>query len=309
MKTTPVTTADLQRSVVAVPPLARHADLSLNEAANRALLRHLESGGVRSVMYGGNANFYNVGVSEYARIIDFLAEAAGPDTWVLPSAGPDYGKFVDQAAILKSRAFPTAMLLPMSFPYTDAGLADGVRRFSDMLGKPVVVYIKTANYLAPETVAALVSEGRIAALKYAVVEADPAQDAYLEALLRVVDPSLIVSGIGERPAIVHYRKFGLASFTSGSVCVAPNGSMRLLELLHSRRFEEAETVRAHYIGLEDCRDEISPIRVLHDAVTLAGVADMGPMLPLLTGLSAAERARVQPVARALYEWDGAVVAA
>jgi len=303
MKTTPVTAADLQRSVIAVPPLARKADLSLDTNANQALLRHLEQGGVRSVMYGGNANFYNVGVSEYARLVDFLAEAAGDDTWVLPSAGPDYGKLIDQAAILRTRAFPTAMLLPMSFPYTDAGLADGIRRFSDVLGKPVVVYLKSSGYLAPATVAGLVDEGRIAALKYAVVRDDPADDPYLTALLQAVDSRWLVSGVGERPAIAHFRQFGLKSFTSGSVCVAPRGSMRLLRLLHEGRFDEAEQVRARYLGLEDCRDQISPIRVLHDAVTLSGVADMGPMLPLLTGLSESERQRVAPVARSLLEWD------
>ncbi|WYX09346.1 dihydrodipicolinate synthase family protein [Achromobacter xylosoxidans] len=298
MKTSPVTVQDLQRSVIAVPPLARHADLSLNEAANQALLRHLEAGGVRNVMYGGNANFYNVGVGEYARIVDLLASLAGPDTWILPSVGPDFGKMMDQAAILRSRAFPTAMLLPMSFPYTDAGLADGVRRFTDALGKPAVVYIKSADYLAPATAARLVEEGRIVAFKYAVVRENPARDAYLSALLQSVDSNRVVSGIGERPAIVHYRDFGLKSFTSGSVCVAPHGSMRLLQLLNEGRYDEAETVRASYLGLEDCRDAISPIRVLHDAVTLSGVADMGPMLPLLTGISSAERERVAPVARA-----------
>lgn len=309
MKTTPVTAADLRRSVIAVPPLARNADLSLNEAANRALLRHLEDGGVRSVMYGGNANFYNVGVSEYARLVDFLAEAAGADTWVLPSAGPDFGKLMDQAAILRTREFPTAMLLPMSFPYTDAGLADGVRRFSDALGKPAVVYIKSADYLAPGTVASLIEEGRIAALKYAVVRDDPADDPYLSALREAVDSRWIVSGIGERPAIEHMRGFGLQSFTSGSVCVAPRGSMRLLGLLRDGHYEEAEQVRQAYLPLEDCRDSISPIRVLHDAVTLSGVADMGPMLPLLTGLSESERQRVAPVARALLEWDRSVAPA
>jgi len=303
MKTSPVTVQDLQRSVIAVPPLARHADLSLNEAANQALLRHLEAGGVRNVMYGGNANFYNVGVGEYARIVDMLAALAGPDTWILPSVGPDFGKMMDQAAILRSRAFPTAMLLPMSFPYTDAGLADGVRRFTDALAKPAVVYIKSADYLAPATAARLVEEGRIVAFKYAVVREDPARDAYLSALLQSVDSNRVVSGIGERPAIVHYRDFGLKSFTSGSVCVAPRGSMRLLHLLAAGRYGEAESVRQHYLGLEDCRDGISPIRVLHDAVTLSGVADMGPMLPLLTGISSAERERVAPVAQALAAWD------
>ncbi len=303
MKTTPVTAQDLQRSVIAVPPLARNADLSLNEAANKALLGHLEAGGVRNVMYGGNANFYNVGISEYARIVDMLAGLAGADTWILPSVGPDYGKMMDQAAILRSRPFPTAMLLPMSFPYTDAGLAEGVRRFTDALGKPAVVYIKSADYLAPETAARLIEEGRIVAFKYAVVRDNPAEDAYLSAMLKAVDARWIVSGIGERPAIVHYRDFGLKSFTSGSVCVAPRGSMRLLHLLRDGRYDEAEAVREQYLGLEDCRDGISPIRVLHDAVTLAGVADMGPMLPLLTGISPAERERVAPVARALAAWD------
>jgi dihydrodipicolinate synthase/N-acetylneuraminate lyase len=303
MKTTPITVDDLRRSVIAVPPLARNSDLSLNAQANTALLRHLEQGGVRSVMYGGNANFYNVAVSEYARIVDFLAEQAGPDTWVLPSAGPDYGKLMDQAAILKSRAFPTAMLLPMSFPLTDAGLADGIRRFSDAIARPAVLYIKSSDYIAPATLARLVEEGRIAAVKYAVVRTDPSQDPYLSALLKEVDARLMVSGIGERPAIVHFREFGLQSFTSGSVCVAPRGSMQLLRLLQAGRVPEAERVRAAYMPLEDCRDAISPIRVLHDAVTLAGVADMGPMLPLLTGLTPAERQRVAPVARALLERD------
>ena len=142
MKLAPITPADLSRSVIAVPPLARRADLSLDREANRAIIRHLEGGGVRSIMYGGNANFYHLGVSDYAETVDMLAELAGADTWVLPSAGPDFGKLMDQAAILRARAFPTAMLLPMTFPFTDAGLADGVRRFCDALGKPVVVYIK-----------------------------------------------------------------------------------------------------------------------------------------------------------------------
>lgn len=155
----------------------------------------------------------------------------------------------------------------------------------------------------------MIEEGRIAAFKYAVVRDEPAKDAYLSSMLQAVDARWIVSGIGERPAIVHYRDFGLKSFTSGSVCIAPRGSMRLLHLLRDGRYDEAESVRQHYLGLEDCRDGISPIRVLHDAVTLSGVANMGPMLPLLTGISSAERERVAPVARELAAWDREAVAA
>lgn len=309
MKTTAVSKADLERSVIAVPPLARNADLSLNMAANRALIGHLETGGVRSIMYGGNANFYHVAPSEYAGILDFLADAAGHDTWVLPSVGPDYGKMMDQAKLLKARAFPTAMLLPITFPYTDAGLAAGVRRFTDALGKPAVIYIKSDNYIRPETLALLREEGRVASVKYAAVHANPAIDPYLTELVRQVGADVMVSGIGERPAIVHLRDFGLTGFTSGSVCVAPRGSMQLLDLLQRGRYAEAELIRARYMPLEDCRDAISPIRVLHDAVTLSGVADMGPMLPLLTGLEAAERRRVEPVAKKLLADDGGLQAA
>jgi dihydrodipicolinate synthase/N-acetylneuraminate lyase len=303
VKTTPVTSADLARSVIAVPPLARNQDLSLNRDANAALIRHLETAGIRSIMYGGNANFYHVPVSDYQATLEMLAELAGPETWVLPSAGPDYGRLIDQAGILRNLPFPAAMALPMSFPFTDAGLATGIRHFTDKLGKPAVVYIKATDYIHPDTIAKLVEERRVAAVKYAAVRPDPADDAYLEAVAKVVPRSLLVSGIGERPAIVHLRDFGLISFTSGSVCVAPRSSMKLLTLLGEKRYAEAEQVRAMFMPLEDCRDSISPIRVLHDAVTLAGIADMGPMLPLLTGLDQAERDRVGGVAKALRAAD------
>ena len=303
MKTTPVTPADLSRSVVAVPPFARHADLTPDWKANESLIAHLQDGGVRSLMYGGNANFYHLAPSEYASVLDFLEQAAGADTWVLPSAGPDFGKLLDQAAILKGRPFPTAMLLPMTFPFTDDGLAAAVRRFTDILGKPAVIYVKSDNYIRPETLARLFEEKRVAAVKYAVVRENPADDAYLRELAKVVPRDRLVSGIGERPAVIHMRDFGLAGFTSGSVCIAPRGSMRMLELLRAGQWEEAERIRADYMPLEDCRDGISPIRVLHDAVTLAGIADMGPMLPMLSGLDAKSREQVAPIARRLLEVD------
>ena len=303
MKTTPVTAADLSRSVISVPPLARNADLSLNPEANRALIRHLEEGGVTTLMYGGNANFYHLAVSEYAATLDFLEQAAGRDSWVIPSAGADFGKLMDQAAILRTRAFPTAMALPFGNPSNDSGVATALRRFSDRLGKPVIAYVKGLGYLEPATLGTLAKDGVICAIKYAIVREDPKEDSYLDALVQHVDRSIVISGIGERPAIVHLRDFGLKSFTSGSVCVAPRGSTRLLALLKAKRYDEAEKLRAAYIPLEDQRDALGPIRVLHDAVTLAGIADMGPILPMIANLDAKERAAVEGPARALLAHD------
>ncbi len=47
----------LTRSVLAVPPLARNTDYSLNEAENTKLIRHIESGGVRRCCMGGTPIF------------------------------------------------------------------------------------------------------------------------------------------------------------------------------------------------------------------------------------------------------------
>ena len=82
--------------------------------------------------------------------------------------------------------------------------------------------------------------------------------------------------------IVHLAHFGLASFTTGSGCIAPKAAMRLLKALQQREVATAEALHARFMPLENLRESISLIRVLHDAVTLSGIADMGPHLPLLS---------------------------
>ena len=48
------------------------------------------------------------------------------------------------------------------------------------------------------------------------------------------------------------------------------------------------------------------IQALSDHDTLAGIADMGPILPMISNLTAPERAAVQPVAKALLAHDRAL---
>jgi dihydrodipicolinate synthase/N-acetylneuraminate lyase len=306
LKTQAVTFADLSASVLAVPPLARNADLSLNRAANAALIRHIEAGGISTLLYGGNANFYHVGTGEYGALVDHLAETAAPGTWVIPSVGPDFGRMMDQAALLRSRSFPTAMVLPQTFPSTVAGAEAGLRRFAEAFGRPIIVYLKAEGYLTAEAVKRLVDDGLVAAIKYAVVREDPRKDALLSRLVELVDRRYIVSGIGERPAIVHLRDFGLAGFTTGSGCVGPRGSTALLAALKAKDYNRAESLRAAFIALEDARDALSPIRVLHEAVRLAGIADTGPILPLLSNLEPEHHERVKKAALDLLAADRAL---
>lgn len=303
MKTTPMTPADLAGSVLAVPPLARNADFSLNAAANRAQIRHLEAGGVTTLLYGGNANLYNVGVSEYAELLDMLEEAAAPGSWVIPSIGPDYGRLVEQAKLLRGRAFPTAMALPMSPQATPAGVETGLARTAEAFGRPLVVYVKSAAYLAPDALARLVDRGAVGAIKYAIELEDPTRDEYLTRLLDLVDRNLIVSGMGERPTIAHLLHFKLAGFTSGSVCIAPRSSQALLLALKRGDEATARALRERVLPLETLRDRLSQIRVMHEAVTLAGIADMGPMLPMLSNIEPEHHAVIREAARALKEID------
>ena len=307
MKTTPVTPEDLAASVLAVPPMARNSDWSLNIAGNKAMIRHLEAGGVRTLMYGGNANFYNIGVRDYHKVLEMLETLAGEDSWVIPSIGPDFGKAIDQVDLLRSRAFPTAMVLPLQFPSTDDGLATGIARLSQFYKKPLIVYIKSDGYLAPKTVGKLVADGVACAVKYGTVRADPSNDPYRKELTQHVDPKFILSGIGETPAIIHLRDFGLQGFTSGSVCIAPRGSMKMLQLIKAGQYGEAAKIRDAFADMEACRDSLSPIRVLHEAVSLAGIADMGPMLPMLSNIGPEHFARVAAAAKALLAFDQTLI--
>ena len=299
MKTTAVTAADIAASVLAVPPLARHEDLSLDRGENEALIRHIEGGGVTTLLYGGNANLYHARPSEYAGLLQFLDDAAGSETLVIPSVGPAYGIMMDQAEVLRDFEFPTAMVLPQREMITPDGVLRGVRDFAQRIGRPVVLYIKHDGMISVDGAAQLFRDGLLAAIKYAVVREDPAHDDFLRELVDKVDSRFIISGIGEQPAIVHWRDFGLGGFTSGCVCVAPGLSMKMLAALRDGNVDEAERVLAIFRPLEDLRNAIHPVRVLHDAVTLSGIANMGTILPLLTGLGSAGRDAVQRTAGAL----------
>ena len=285
MKTDIVVPADLARSVVSVPPLPRGLDGAMHEGETRRLVDWLHSGGVTTYLFGGNANLYNMGVSEFGALLDLLERISPADGWMIPSFGADYGKACDQVDILKHRAFPTAMLLPLTFPATTSGVATGIRKLADRYGKPLIAYVKNEGYVEPRDLAALLADGAVCAVKYAVVRKDPGEDALLASLVDAVGSGeRIISGIGERPVIDHLTRFGLNGFTSGSVCVAPHLSTAILKALKAGDIAGAASLRENFIPLEDLRDRLSPIRVLHEAVSLAGISQTGPMSPFLSNL-------------------------
>ena len=299
MNVAPITPEVLANSVIAVPPLARDAGLKVCAKENAKIIRHLEDGGVRTLLYGGNAMFYHIALGEYAETLALLQENAGAETTVVPSIGPAYGTSMDQVAILREFEFPTAMVLPARDIATPDGVATGIRKFAEAYGKPIVLYIKFEGYLEPENAKSLVEDGVINWIKYAIVREDPTKDDYLRRLVDLIDPEVIVSGIGEQPAIVHVNSFGVKSFTSGCVCVAPNLSTKMLQALKDGNLDAAESIRRTFVPLEDLRNDINPIRVLHAAVAEAGIAETGPILPLLDEVDEKSRVEIGAAARQL----------
>lgn len=299
MQTTPVTTENLNASPIAVPPLARDADFTVNRDENAKIIRHIENGGVNIFLYGGNANFYHIRPSEFASTLTLIEDCAGGDSIMIPSAGPAYGLKMDQAKILKETKFPTAMVLPQEGIMTEAGLLTGFRHFVEAIERPAVLYIKRDGYISPQGAAKLVDDGLVSFIKYAIVREDPAVDSYLSELVDVVDRKLIVSGIGEQPAVAHLTKFNITGFTAGCICVRPELTKELLDVIKAGNLDRAAEIQAIFKPLEDLRNDINPIRVLHEAVELAGIAKTGPQIPLLCDLSPQQRQTVATAAQAL----------
>ena len=246
-------------------------------------------------------------LSEYAGLLELLSTTVAETSLVIPSVGPGYGTMMDQAGILRDYDFPTAMILPTRDVVTSAGVAAALRSFVEQFEKPAVLYIKHDGFVDVDTVRHLMDDGLISWIKYAIVRDDPGQDDYLRSLIDAVGGSRVVSGIGEQPAIVHLRDFGLAGFTSGCVCVAPKLSMSMLAAVQGGDFVTADQIRSLFEPLEVLRNEINPIRVLHTAVAQSDIAETGPLMPLLSEVCAADRSRIRQAACQLLDTEQATV--
>jgi dihydrodipicolinate synthase/N-acetylneuraminate lyase len=307
MRTGSIEPADLA-GVFAVPPLARVSDpsrmLDFHESAR--LRDHILAGGVTRLLYGGNAFLYHVTLREYEDLLAWLADAPA-GVWAIPGLGPSFGRALDQAVLLRRYRFPCVMLLPCGDPRDAPGLEQGAREVVDAAGSPLMLYLKDVHTWGTDAARGLDAVGRLVdagvavAIKYAVVRDNPADDAYLGQLLARVDPRRVISGIGERPAVVHMSDWGLPGFTTGSGCIAPVLSQSLFTAMTRGDVDAARQLRESFLPLEDLRDAWGPARVLHEATALAGIAETGPIVPFVSGLDERQRAALRPIARALFE--------
>jgi dihydrodipicolinate synthase/N-acetylneuraminate lyase len=305
MRNRSLTTDDF-RGVFPVPPLCRNNDSrrTINFAETGKIARHIAAGGIRNFLYGGNAFLYHLTLAEFDALLGW-SNGMDADYLMIPSAGPSFGRAMDQAPLLRRYSFPCVMLLPCGDPRDAAGLERGYREFAEACGAPLIVYLKEENNFGADkeaglgAVSRLVRDGVCIGIKYAVVRKNPSEDAYLDGLLKRVDRKHVISGIGERPAIAHMRDFKLPGFTTGSGCVAPALSRMLYEANVRGDWAEAESIREKFIPLEDLRDASGPARVLHAAMELAGIAKSGPISPYVTALSEGQLPQLAQVSQDL----------
>lgn len=300
--------------VFAVPPLPRRTGprRTIDFDAAESVAQHIEDGGITRYLYGGNAFLYHITLDEYETLLGWL-DGFDASRWPIPSVGPSFGRAIDQAKLLKRYAFRTVMVLPCNDPRDARGMEAGLREIADVCGAPLILYLKSEDGFGSDKEAGLDAIGRLmqdevaAAIKYAVVLDDPKHDPYLEGLLRRVDRKRVISGMGERPAIVHMRDFSLPGFTTGSGCIASRTCTRLFEACRSEDWARAAELRAQFMPLEDLRDAWGPARVLHQATELAGIATVGPIPPYVSLLNEKQLHELAPVARELREHDSIVM--
>jgi 4-hydroxy-tetrahydrodipicolinate synthase len=302
-------TIDL-KGVFAVPPLARRNDTarSIDFVENERIVKHISSGGISRFIYGGNAFLYHIELAEFEALLEWLS-GFSDETWVIPSIGPAYGRALEQAAIVRKHRFTTVMVLPCADPRDANGLERGYREIAAAAGARLIVYLKDETNFGSDKEAGLdaiqrlVNDGVCIGIKYAVVREDPLHDAYLEALLARVDRCNVISGIGERPAVVHLGDWKLHGFTTGSGCIAPRLSQTLFEACARDDFQAAADVREQFLPLEDLRDAWGPARVLHHATELVGIAKTGPIAPYVSTLNDKQLEKLGPLALTLRAAD------
>jgi dihydrodipicolinate synthase/N-acetylneuraminate lyase len=302
--------------VFAVPPLARKPGRAraIDLEQNSRIVRYIAKGGISRFIYGGNAFLYHLTLDEYEQLLEWRAEIQRDGLWVIPSAGPAYGRLMDQAKLLRRFAVPCVMTLPCADPRDAAGLERGLREFADAADANLMLYLKEETNMGADrmagldVVARLVDEGVCIAIKYAVVRSDATQDPYLDELVKRVDRRKVISGIGERLAVTHLRQWSLPGFTTGSGCLAPSLSAGVFSACRAGDYAEAERIRSRFLDLEDLRDAWGPARVLHQALELGGVARTGPIPPFVSELSPEQLHRVKPVVEELLTQQQELVA-
>lgn len=277
--------------VTADLPVALNEDLSVNGAATLRLAHHVRSGGVLPLLFGGNANLQSMSLSQFEAVLE-IARTASEDGPVAIGMGPELGRMLDQAPLVERANLKNVLVLPILAPADTHGTADGLRHIAQRLGHGVTADLVRDNHLRPVTLRKLVDEGVVLAVRYTVPSQNPGDDVYLDRVIEVMGAHRVVSGMGEPAVMDHIEVRTLAGFTSGAAALVPSQVLALSTAIAAGQLEQARRLLGPLIELERVRAMLGPIQVLHDAVSHAGIAQMGPQMPMISKVKAKYRAEM-----------------
>ena len=297
MKTDAVTFADLAGSVLAVPPLARNADLTLNKAANAALIKHIEARGRHDAALRRQRQLLqHRPVRIRARSLDGWPRWRRPGTWVIPSVGPG----------LRQDAGPGGGAEEPQVPHRH-GAADDLPddpRWGGDRAAPLRRGLRQADHRLHQGRGLPDARGGQAAWSTTAwwrpsntPSSAPtrARTRSCRKLVELVDRRYIVSGIGERPVITHLRDFGLQRLHLGlGLRGGPRGSTQILTACKRKDWDTAAKICARRTSRS--RTRATPIRPSASCTRRSAwraSPTPGPLLPLLSNLEADKHERDQ----------------
>ncbi|GLF98651.1 dihydrodipicolinate synthase family protein [Streptomyces yaizuensis] len=286
--------------VVAIPVTPFAADGTVDEGAQRALLRLLVDSGVNTLTPNGNTGeFYALTPDERYRAVEVTVEEAGAAT-VVVGIGQEIPTAVAAARHAAAVGARLVMIHQPVHPYISrGGWIDYHRALADAVPElGVVPYVRDPR-LPGATLAEL---GRLCpnviGVKYAVPDAVTfaafARDAGLERFVWI-------AGLAELYAPAYWA-VGATGFTSGLVNVAPGISLALRDALRAGRYGEAMELWERIRPFEELRardGSADNVSVVKEALAALGRCRRDVRPPSRT-LPDDRRAGVAALVR---EWD------
>jgi 4-hydroxy-tetrahydrodipicolinate synthase len=277
-------------------PFDDSGDLLADEVRRHA--RYHVDAGIDVVLAAANiAEYHALTDDERVTMVDAIADAVGPDDFVLAGAGGA----ISEVATLADRygdAADAIMVMPPDHTFVhEAGLPDYFDAIAAAVNQPLVPYIRGID-LRPETIAAIAEGDRVAAVKYAL----PGVARFRRAVQAASDDVVWVNGRAEPPAPAAYLE-GAEGTTAGAGNVFPEITVALVDALDAGNWERAREIRDATLPFQQLRDETGPnntlpgamsvpvLKAAMDAVGLHG----GPVRPPLVPITDDDRERVEEV--------------
>jgi 4-hydroxy-tetrahydrodipicolinate synthase len=237
-------------------------ELALDETGLRRVVRHLDDGGVDTIVaLGGTAEYYALTPEERRHISRIVLDEAGTAP-VIVSVGLDAAGAADAARQAERDGAAGIMVHQPIHPYIHAeGYADYYRTISSAVSVGVVAYIRDAN-VSTELLGEITSIDNVVGVKYAVNDV-----RRFGTIVNQLDGEVDVTWVcGTAEAWAPYFWLaGATGFTSGIANFAVHESLALRDALRAGDVELVRSLWRRLRPVEDLRSR------WNDANNIAGL--------------------------------------